>query len=172
MANENGFKASVQTSEGTKIISNVIKVKVCLKNGAAEIYDSHIDLMGTIENNLVEIYHRLDGKDVKAVFMIGNGVIVVSNKGLDSKEEEKGTFVAVLGDKSREITESVTAASIASEIERSKASITNETALYNAMIGQPVAVSINSKIYLLQQELSFLERMSFIVEDMRKDKRS
>ena len=162
----------LSAAEYNNVQNNTTKVKVHLNGGIAEILEQHQDLMGRIDNNIIEIETFFENRVEKLLFILQDAVFVVSNKGLDSKEEEKGTFVAVLGDKSREITESVTAASIASEIERSKASITNETALYNAMIGQPVAVSINSKIYLLQQELSFLERMSFIVEDMRKDKRS
>jgi hypothetical protein len=46
----------LNTPEYTNVQSNTTKVKVHLKNGVAEILDQHQDLMGRVENNIVELF--------------------------------------------------------------------------------------------------------------------
>ena len=43
------------TPEYNQVQSNTTKIKVHLSSGVAEIYDQHQDLMGRVDNNLLEI---------------------------------------------------------------------------------------------------------------------
>ena len=56
------------TSEYNNIQSNTTKVKVHLTNGIAEILDQHQDLMGLIENNILEIETNFESKLEKFLF--------------------------------------------------------------------------------------------------------
>jgi hypothetical protein len=43
------------TPEYTNVQSNTTKVKVHLRNGVAEVFNLHQDLMGRVDNDIVEI---------------------------------------------------------------------------------------------------------------------
>ena len=43
------------TPEYNNVQANTTKVRVHLRSGVAEIFEQHQDLMGKVENNLIEI---------------------------------------------------------------------------------------------------------------------
>jgi hypothetical protein len=71
-------------------------VSLCVISCAAsaEIFDQHQDLMGKVDNNLIEIETNFE-KDRKILFVLQDAVFIVSNKGLDATAENKGTGVYV-----------------------------------------------------------------------------
>ena len=75
------------TPEYNNVQSNATKVKVHLRTGIAEILDNHQDLMGKVENNIVEIETNFENKAEKFVFVLQDAVFIVSNKGLDAEVE-------------------------------------------------------------------------------------
>ena len=79
----------LNTPEYTNVQSNTTKVKVHLKNGVAEILDQHQDLMGRVENNIVEIETNFENKTEKNLFVLQDAVFIVSTKGLDKKLDKK-----------------------------------------------------------------------------------
>ena len=79
------------TPEYNNSQSNTTKVKVHLRNGIAEIFDQHQDLMGKIDNNIIEIETNFENRVEKILFVLQDGVFIVSNQGLDSTSETKGT---------------------------------------------------------------------------------
>ena len=50
------------TPEYNNIQSNTTKVRVHLRSGIAEIYELHQDVMGKVENNIVEIETNFENK--------------------------------------------------------------------------------------------------------------
>ena len=59
------------TPEYNNIQSNTTKVRVHLRNGVAEIFDQHQDLMGKIDNNILEVETNFENKidrELKKVF--------------------------------------------------------------------------------------------------------
>jgi F0F1-type ATP synthase epsilon subunit len=92
----------LNTPEYTNVQSNTTKVKVHLKNGVAEILDQHQDLMGRVENNIVEIETNFENKTEKNLFVLQDAVFIVSTKGLDKKLEKK-TSVYVYAKNVKEI---------------------------------------------------------------------
>jgi hypothetical protein len=99
----------ISAPEYNKLQSNTTKVRVHLSSGIAEIFDKHIDLMGLVSNNLVEIETNFENKLEKALFVLQDAVFVVSNKGLDAEEEakNKGTTVYIYAKDAREITPTI-----------------------------------------------------------------
>jgi hypothetical protein len=64
------------TPEYNNIQSNTTKVKVHLRNGVAEILDQHQDLMGKVENNLLEIETNFENKLEKFLYILQDGVFI------------------------------------------------------------------------------------------------
>ena len=65
------------TPEYNNIQSNTTKVKVHLRNGVAEILEQHQDLMGKVENNLLEIEMQVELLCHGEVKDRGQGAIVL-----------------------------------------------------------------------------------------------
>ena len=103
------------TPEYNKIQSNTTKVRVHLRNGVAEIFDQHQDLMGKIDNNILEVETNFENKVEKLLFVLQDAVFIVSNQGLDANSDEKGTGIYVYAKKVKEITSNVSIEDVAKE---------------------------------------------------------
>ena len=83
------------TPEYNNIQSNTTKVRVHLRNGVAEIFDQHQDLMGKIDNNILEVETNFENRVEKLLFVLQDAVFIVSNQGLDVNSDNKGTGIYV-----------------------------------------------------------------------------
>ena len=110
------------TPEYNNIQSNTTKVRVHLRNGVAEIFDQHQDLMGKVDNNIVEIETNFENKVEKLLFVLQDAVFIVSNQGLDANADEKGTGIYVYAKKVKEITSNMSVDEVAKEYEDKKTS--------------------------------------------------
>ena len=68
----------LSTPEYTTTQFNTTKVRVHLRNGIAEVFDKHQDLMGKVENNRIEIETNFENKLEKFSFILQDAVFVVS----------------------------------------------------------------------------------------------
>jgi len=153
------------TPEYNNIQSNTTKVRVHLRNGVAEIFDQHQDLMGKIENNIIEIETNFENKTEKALFVLQDAVFIVSNKGLDVNAENKGTGVYVYAKRVKEITPKMSLDEITTQWEQKKLALEQET----NKLGENATSDklINSKIFLLNDEIEFLEKVTTVVKDLK-----
>ena len=153
------------TPEYNNIQSNATKVRVHLRNGVAEIFDQHQDLMGKIDNNIVEIETNFENKVEKLLFVLQDAVFIVSNQGLDANSDEKGTGIYVYAKKVKEITSNVSIEDVAKEYEDKKISLELE----NQKLGtdEETDKAINSKIFVLKDEVEFLEKVVTVVKDLK-----
>jgi Fe-S cluster assembly iron-binding protein IscA len=96
------------TPEYNNVQSNTTKVRVHLRSGIAEIFEQHQDLMGKVDNNIVEIETNFENKLEKIWFVLQDAVFIVSNqKDTDSAFESEGTGVYVYAKRVKEINSSV-----------------------------------------------------------------
>ena len=153
------------TPEYNNIQSNTTKVRVHLRNGVAEIFDQHQDLMGKIDNNIVEIETNFENRVEKLLFVLQDAVFIVSNQGLDANAHEKGTGIYVYAKKVKEITSNVSVDEVAKEYEDKKTSLELE----NQKLGTDEESDkvINSKIFVLKDEVEFLEKVVTVVKDLK-----
>ena len=82
------------TPEYNNVQSNTTKVRVHLRSGIAEIFEQHQDLMGKIDNNIVEIETNFENKLEKIWFVLQDAVFIVSNQkegAASSAFENKGS---------------------------------------------------------------------------------
>ena len=153
------------TPEYNNIQSNTTKVRVHLRNGVAEIFDQHQDLMGKIDNNILEVETNFENKVEKLLFVLQDGVFIVSNQGLDVNSENKGTGIYVYAKKVKEITSSVSVEDVFKEYEEKKVSLEIENQKLGA--SEEADKAINSKIFVLKDEVEFLEKVVTVVKDLK-----
>ena len=139
------------TPEYNNIQSNTTKVRVHLRNGVAEIFDQHQDLMGKIDNNILEVETNFENKIEKLLFVLQDAVFIVSNQGLDVNSDNKGTGIYVYAKKVKEITSSVSVDEVSKEYEDKKTSLEME----NQKLGsdEEENKAINSKIFVLKDDV-------------------
>lgn len=153
------------TPEYNNIQSNITKVRVHLRNGVAEIFDQHQDLMGKIDNNILEVETNFENKIQKLLFVLQDAVFIVSNQGLDVNTDNKGTGIYVYAKKVKEITSGVSIDEVSKEYQEKKTSLDLE----NQKLGtdEETDKAINSKIFVLKDEVEFLEKVVNVVKDLK-----
>ena len=154
------------TPEYTNVQSNTTKVRVHLRNGVAEVFDQHEDLMGKVENNLLEVETNFENKIEKLLFILQDAVFIVSNKGLEANPESKGTGIYVYAKRVREINSSTSIDEIAKQYDQKYGEL--EKATTKAEEEKDNSVKTNSRIFLLKEEVEFLQRTLVILKDLKK----
>jgi len=153
------------TPEYSNLQSNTTKVKVHLRSGVAEIFEQHQDLMGKVENNIIEIETNFENKFEKSLFILQDAVFVVSNQGLDTTAETKGTGVYVYAKKVKEINSSISIDEVTKQYEQKIVELESENQKLATADGNEKV--INSKIFLLKDEVEFLKKVVTIVKDFK-----
>ena len=148
----------LNTPEYTNVQSNTTKVKVHLKNGIAEILDQHQDLMGRVENNIVEIETNFENKIETNFFVVQDAVFIVSTKGLDKKLDKK-TSVYVYAKNVKEINSRLAIDEITKQYEKKVELLEKETVKLNQKVDEKLEMSIKSKIFMLNQDAEFLKKV-------------
>ena len=151
------------TPEYNNVQSNTTKVKVHLRSGVAEILEQHQDLMGKVENNIIEIETNSDNKIEKTLYVLQDAVFVVSNQGLDATLENQGTGVYVYAKRVKEINSSVSIDAVSKEFEQK----TTELDVERSKMTDAVDQVLTSKMILLEDEIEFLKKVVLIVKELR-----
>ena len=152
------------TSEYNNVQLNTTKVRVHLRNGVAEIFNQHQDLMGKVENNLVEIETNFENKIERFSFILQDAVFIVSNQGVVGTLDYKGTGVYVYAKKVREVTSNLSIDEISKQYEQKKGEL--DTQLEKLSQTQDNK-ALNSKILLLKEDVEFLRRSLAIIKDIK-----
>jgi F0F1-type ATP synthase epsilon subunit len=148
----------LNTPEYTNVQSNTTKVKVHLKNGVAEILDQHQDLMGRVENNIVEIETNFENKTEKNLFVLQDAVFIVSTKGLDKKLDKK-TSVYVYAKNVKEINSRLAIDEITKQYEKKMSLLETESLKLSSQNSEKLENSIKSKIFMLNEDAEFLKKV-------------
>jgi F0F1-type ATP synthase epsilon subunit len=146
------------TAKYDNVQSNTTKVTVHLRNGVAQIFDKHQDLMGKVENNLIEIETDFENRLEKFAFVLQDAVFIVSNKGLDGKAENKGTSVYVYAKRVIEITPTMSLEEISKEYDAKTEELKAEKLKVELKKVEPSTKTNLSLIYNLNQDVKFLKR--------------
>jgi hypothetical protein len=151
------------TPEYTNVQANTTKVKVHLKNGIAEILDKHQDLMGRVENNLVEIESNFENKVEKLLFVVQDAVFIVSTKGLDP--DLKGTGVYVYARNVRELNSTLSIEELSKQYEQKKLLLETEIEKIAKVEGSNKPLS--SKILLLEEDVAFFRKALIFAKELK-----
>jgi len=106
-----------------RLLVDVIKVKAFLTNGVVEIFENHQNLMGKIENNVVEVEYNSQNKTAKEIFVLDDALFGVaadfSKEFLNPEKEDTNEICAFLFTKSvRELNEKTSVEAIQEEYEK------------------------------------------------------
>jgi len=148
------------TPEYTNAQSNVTKIRVHLRTGVAEIFDQHQDLMGKIENNLIEIETNFEGKVDKTILIVQDAVFIVSNQRLDADAEVTGTSVYVYAKRALEVNSSLTVDKVNKDYEAKQLEL--ETTIANTS-----GMGKDSKVLLLEGDVEFFKKSVGIVKVLK-----
>lgn len=162
----------LSTPEYNTTQSNTTKVRVHLRNGIAEVFDKHQDLMGKVENNRIEIETNFENKLEKLSFVLQDAVFVVSNKGLDGSSEIKDTSIYVYAKRAQEINKNTSIEELSKQYEKKKTDLDKEFEKLGLSSEKGVVITtaakpLNSKILLLKQEVEFLRKTLIIIKEIK-----
>jgi len=158
------------TPEYNNVQSNTTKVRVHLRSGIAEIFEQHQDLMGKIDNNIVEIETNFENKLEKIWFVLQDAVFIVSNeKGGTSSStfENEGTGVYIYAKRVKEINSSVSMEELSKQYDEKVSLFEMEK---QKLVDQNIDVSDetnNSKLMVIKDEVDFLKKVMAVVKDFK-----
>ena len=158
------------TPEYNNVQSNTTKVRVHLRSGIAEIFEQHQDLMGKVDNNIVEIETNFENKLEKIWFVLQDAVFIVSNQkgnATGSVFENEGTGVYIYAKRVQEINSSVSMEELSKQYEEKVKLFETEK---QSLIGENIDVSdetSNSKLMLIKDEIDFIKKVMAVVKDFK-----
>ena len=91
----------------------------------------------------------------------------MSNKGLDANVENKGTGVYVYAKRVKEITPNISLEEISKQYEQKKATFETETLKLGTDSSDSSDKVLNSKLFVLKEEVEFLKKVVSIVKEMK-----
>lgn len=156
------------TPEYNQAQSNTTKIKVHLSTGVAEIYDQHQDLMGKIDNDMVEIETNFDNKIEKSKFLVQEGVFVVSTKNsISAVPTIPQTGVYIYAKRAKEINSKISLEEVSKEYEKKKERLEREEAKLPEGKKDSYNLLVNSKVYLLKEEVDFLKKVLIVAKEAK-----
>lgn len=149
--------------------SNTTKIKVHLSTGIAEILDQHQDLMGKIDNDIVEIEINFDNKIEKLKFLVQEGVFVVSTKNsISSNATSSETGIYVYAKRSQEISSKISIDEITKQYELKKERLEKEEEkFFDGKKEVSYDRITNSKLFLLKEEVEFFKKAISVLKDSK-----
>jgi hypothetical protein len=158
------------TPEYNNVQSNTTKVRVHLRSGIAEIFEQHQDLMGKVDNNIVEIETNCENKLEKIWFVLQDAVFIVSNQkgnSTGSAFDNEGTGVYIYAKRVQEINSSVSMEELSKQYEEKvKLFETEKQNLVNENIDVSDEAS-NSKLMVIKDEIDFIKKVMAVVKDFK-----
>jgi hypothetical protein len=158
------------TPEYNNVQSNTTKVRVHLRSGIAEIFEQHQDLMGKVDNNIVEIETNFENKLEKIWFVLQDAVFIVSNQKGDSAASafaNEGTGVYIYAKRVKEINSSVSMEELSKQYDE-------KVSLFEAekqkLVDENIDVSdetSNSKLMVIKDEIDFIKKVMAVVKDFK-----
>jgi F0F1-type ATP synthase epsilon subunit len=148
------------TPEYNNVQSNTTKVRVHLRSGIAEIFEQHQDLMGKVDNNIVEIETNFENKIEKTSFVLQDAVFIVSN-------QQEGTGVYVYAKRVREITPSLSLEEISKQYEEKLQAFETEKQKLESDNIDPLDQNLNAKLFVLKDEVDFLKKVVSVVKESK-----
>jgi hypothetical protein len=138
------------TPEYNNIQSNTTKVRVHLRSGVAEIFETNFE-------NRIE----------KSTFVLQDAVFIVSNQGLDNTSENKGTGIYVYAKRAKEITSSLSLEEVTKQYEEKNSLLEAENQKLSESTSESITKAINAKVLLLAEEVEFFKKVVTLAKEMK-----
>ena len=152
------------TPEYNNVQSNTTKVRVHLRSGVAEILEQDQDLMGKVDNNIVEVETNFENKIEKLWFVLQDAVFIVSN---EQKEEAGETGVYIYAKRVQEISKDLTLETITKQYEEKVEAFELEKQQLAEQNIDPLNQSLNAKLFVLKEDVNFLKKVVSVVKEFK-----
>jgi ribose 5-phosphate isomerase RpiB len=158
------------TPEYNNVQSNTTKVRVHLRSGVAEIFEQHQDLMGKIDNDIVEIETNFENRLEKIWFVLQDAVFIVSNQKTSngsSAFDNTGTGVYVYAKRVKEINAAVSLEEVSKQYEQKLTLLEAEKqklAEQNIEIAEQLS---NAKVLVLKDEVEFFKKVISVIKNFK-----
>ena len=170
------------TPEYNQVQSNTKKIRVHLSSGVAEIYEQHQDLIGKVDNDIIEIEANLENKVEKLKYVVQDGVFIVSTKNtisVDAQSTETGVYIYAR--RVKELNSKTSLDEISKEYELKKerlekeeqkaAELKDSLPQVNSTTGKSTTTTtlapLNSKLILLKEEVAFLKKVILVIKELK-----
>jgi len=161
------------TPESNIVQTKTTKIKVHLSSGIAEILDGHQDLMGKIDNDVVEFETNFDNKIEIGKYLVQDGVFVVSTKNtISASSQSPETAVYVYGKRVFEINSKTKLLldGISKEFEQKTTLLQKEEQTLNEEDNKGTSSSKlikSSSLLLLKQDVEFLKKVILVIKEIK-----
>lgn len=158
---------SLATPEDTKKnLSNATRVKVHLTTGIVEILDKHQDLLGKVSMDILEVESNNDNKSEKSKFILQEGLVIVSTKGLDIETAQTGVYV--YAKRILELTTSLSMEEFSKKVEQKSAKLELEKLLLADVTPSGINTNtLKTKVLLLEDELAFDKKVLALIKESK-----
>ena len=147
----------LSSSSENKGQTSVTKVRIFLRTGIVEILEQHQNLIGQIANDIVEVETTFEGVISKELYVIRNGVLVVTNQfaPVGDNFEFGKTSVFIYSDDVTKVQDSLTPFIVQSLVESRKK--LDEELVAEAL--KEVKQMKSAFIKTLESEIAYLEKI-------------
>jgi F0F1-type ATP synthase epsilon subunit len=132
-------------------LENIKKIKVNLRSGVAEIYEKHQDLLGKINNNIIEVERTIENRVEKLFYVIQDGIFLVTNLSNETKINLFAKNICI-------IDSNLSIKNLSENYQEKKKELDNEIRKLSNSQEESIEKIISSKILLLQEEIEFLKQ--------------
>jgi hypothetical protein len=144
---------------------NVTKVKVHLRNGVAEILENHQELMGKVDNDLIEVETNVENRSEKFRYVAENAIFIVSPVKADAETQTaRATDIFVYAQRFYEITPNLSLDELEKAYQQKNNQLEEELKKQEL---QDSTKALPPKIFLLRSEVAFLKRILVIVKELK-----
>jgi F0F1-type ATP synthase epsilon subunit len=156
---------SISSDQGIEIQPKCFSIKLALTSGQCEILPMHLPLVGSIDTGLVEmeIINNMNEK-IKKSYLLQDAIVVVSNS---NSIEEESSRVYVYARKMMEISKDLVIEDLLKNLQEKQSSLDLELNKMKVNSENENAIT-NSKIIILKNEITFLEKACFILKEKAK----
>lgn len=154
----------ISATEYSNIQQNTTKVNVHLRGGIAQVLDQHQDLMGLVEDDIVEVETFFENRVEKLSFAVQNGVFIISNKGLGADREKNKTAVYVYAKRVQELNAKLSVEATLKEYEK----VSKEVEILRKKLALDDKNSaLKAETLLAEDDAKFLLRLMAIIKKLK-----
>lgn len=158
---------SLATAEDNKkVLSNATKVKVHLTTGIIEVLDKHQDLLGKVSIDLLEVESNDDNKTERFKFILQDGLVIVSNKGLSVDVPQTGVYIFAKRIVELNAGLSVDALAKKVELKLAKLEVEKQILVEATALGAKLG-KIKTRILMMEEELEFEKKVLALIKDSK-----
>ena len=151
--------------DNKKLLSNATKVKIHLTTGIVEILEKHQNLLGRVSLDLLEIESNQENKRENLKFLLQEGLVIVSSKGL-TLNSTAGIYI--YAKRVTELNSSLLSDEFLQKIEQKyiKLEIEKQTLLNTSNLKENVG-PIKIRISMLEADLAFDKKILFWIKESK-----